>query len=114
MTLGSLAIPVREQITDRHAPREVVLYCTRYNYSALWPVRGLVGRVKKSFWGTSVWRFSVLIVGSGIGLAHRRSAKMTAVEEKKKKSSKSAEEKKVGFREGMWMRLDSCAWVVHR
>lgn len=55
-----------------------------------------------------------MIVGSGIGLAHRRSAKMTAVEEKKKKSSKSAEEKKVGFREGMWMRLDSCAWVVHR
>ena len=55
-----------------------------------------------------------MIVGSGIGLAHRRSAKMTAVEEKKKKSSKSAEEKKVGFREGMWMHLDFCAWVVHR
>lgn len=95
MTLGSLAIPVREQIADRHATREVILYCRRHNYSVLWPVRGLEGLVKSHI-GTPVsGDSSVLIAGSGIGLAHRRSAKMTAVEEKKKKSSKSAEEKKV-------------------
>ena len=114
MTLGSLAIPLREQITARHAPREFVLYCRRYNYSVHWPVRGLVGLEKSHFGAPESGHSSVLIVGSGIGLAHRRSAKMTAVEEKKKKSSKSAEEKKVRFCEGVWMHLDFCAWVVHR